>query len=292
MKIAVLGAGGLIGHKLFEKLSRRFGDSVFACLHRCRREYAAGELFDNSRVFENVDVLDFDGTTSLLDSLEVDVVLNCVGITKRRPEVKDAVTAISINSLFPHKLAAWAGKRGRRVFQFSTDCVFNGKEGPYNEDSPTTGEDEYGRTKALGELRYDHCLTIRSSFIGRELSEYSELLEWFLGQQGPSIKGFTEAYYSGISTIEMARIVGDLIEFHPDLGGLYQLATDEPISKYDLLCEARRAFQKDIEIIPDSEFSIRPTLDGSKLKKVIGYDLPSWTEMMEDLAAEGFYQQR
>ncbi len=279
MRILILGASGLIGHKLYEILRLRFGD-VYAVLHHDSQNIKGSSLFGDGNSFSNVDVLNFHQLENILDKVDPDVVLNCAGITKRRPEINEPVKAIALNSLFPHKLAEWAANANKRVVHFSTDCVFDGKTGNYTEDSQTTAADAYGRTKALGEINYDHTLTIRSSFIGRELAVFSELLEWFLSQEGKTINGFTNAYYSGVSTLEMSRIVGDIIENHPNLCGLYQLASAEPISKYDLLCAARDAFKLDIKIIPDDSFSTTPTLDGSKLRAKIGVKLPDWNEMM------------
>ncbi|MEQ1904592.1 MAG: SDR family oxidoreductase [Pirellulaceae bacterium] len=288
MRIAILGAAGLIGHKLLEKMTDRFED-VFGLVRKPRAAFPFLRNFSEDRIFDNVDVRNFEYLTGMLRVIDMDVILNCVGITKRRPEIKDWLTAIDVNSMFPHRLANWAAEHGKRVIHFSTDCVFDGELGNYNEDSVTTGRDAYGRTKALGEIRYDHSLTIRSSFIGRELAEFSELLEWFLAQRGPKIRGFRQAWYSGISTIEMARIVGDIIELHPDLNGLYQLSMSEPINKFDLLCLARDAFGRDIEIEPDDSFITYPTLDSSRLRQKMPIELPTWPEMMAALAAEKVY---
>jgi dTDP-4-dehydrorhamnose reductase len=287
MRILILGVSGLIGHKLYQKLSTRFGD-VFGTLHGDRSRFAWTGLFNGLNVVEHVDVSNFAQLEGVLQAISPDVVLNCAGITKRRPEINLSLQAIGVNALFPHRLAKWAELHNRRVIHFSTDCVFDGAVGNYTETSPTTGKDAYGQTKALGEIRYDHTLTLRSSFIGRELSVHSELLDWLLQQRGNTIKGFTKALYSGISTIEMARIVGDLIEHHPEINGLHQLSTPEPISKYELLCMARDAFDVEVEIIPDDTFEIKPTLDGSLLRSKLQINLPTWPVMMRDLATEQF----
>ena len=289
MRALILGASGLIGHMLFRKLSDRF-DQCYGTLHRSRSDFANIELFNTDRIIDRVDVADWDNLQGILQAVSPDVVLNCVGITKRKPAVNDPLQAIGVNSLFPHKLAAWGSKTQTRVVHFSTDCVFDGSIGDYDEESDTTGKDAYGKTKALGEIRYPHSLTIRSSFIGREIDGKSELLEWFLAQQGKEIRGFTNALYSGVSTIEMCRVVGDIIESHPELGGLYTLAMPQPISKYDLLCLAREAFQLDVEIVADDEFEIKPTLNGNKLREAIGVQLPQWPDMMKKLAADPFYR--
>jgi dTDP-4-dehydrorhamnose reductase len=233
--------------------------------------------------------VEYQKLEAVFHSIRPDIILNCVGITKRKKKINDPLLAISINSLFPHKLAQWAKIHGIRVIHFSTDCVFDGKTGNYTEESLTTAEDVYGRTKALGEIRYNHALTIRSSFIGRELFTNTELLEWFLSQSGKTIKGFTKAMYTGVSTIFMSKVIGDIIEYHPELYGLRQLSIEQPISKYDLLCLARDAFNVNVEIIPDDTFEIRPTLNGSKLREELNLSIPTWREMMFELANEKVY---
>lgn len=285
--IAIIGASGLIGHMLYRQLSQRF-DRVVPLLHGRVEDAPTSVPFVEGGAVGEVDVDDFDQLVGVLRGIRADVVLNCAGITKRRAEIHDPVRAIAINALFPHRLASWAAPRGVRVIHFSTDCVFDGASGPYTEESPPTAKDAYGTTKALGEIKAPGSLTIRSSFIGRELAHHTELLDWFLQQAG-RIHGFANVYYSGISTIEMARIVGDMLVEHPDLTGLYQLAMPTPISKYDLLTLARRAFDRDVEIIPDHDVFSMPTLDGSRLAAVVDLGLPSWTEMMEELAADRSY---
>ncbi len=284
MRIIVLGGGGLIGHKLFEKLSERFSD-VYCTLHSARSH----ALFSSDRVYENIDVQDFFALTNLLNGIGADVVLNCVGITKRKPEIDDLPYAISVNSLFPHRLARWAEESKARVIHFSTDCVFDGVLGNYTEESPTTGNDIYGKTKALGELRYPHALTLRSSFIGRELTGKSELLEWCLASRGLAVNGFKKAFYSGVSTHTMARVVGDIIEHHPKINGLKQLATKQPISKLDLLRLANDIFDLKMTITEDSSFETQPTLDGSALRTEMNLELPNWNTMMSELAMDTLY---
>lgn len=285
MRIVILGASGLIGHKLFQVLDARFG-GVVPVLHGARDRFAPFGLFQGESTVEDVEVWDFEAACKTLEALEPDVVLNCAGITKRRPEINDPITAIKVNALWPHHLAHWGKAHGARMIHFSTDCVFDASKGDYTEDDVTTARDAYGQTKALGETRYDHALTIRSSFIGRELAVHSELLDWFLAQGGKTIGGFSDVLYTGVSTAELARIVGDIIEHHPDLGGLYQLSVPEPISKYDLLCLAREAFDVDVTIEPNDTARGRATLLSDRLREAIGFQVPTWPEMMTALAAD------
>ena len=288
MRILILGVSGLIGHKIFQELSESF--EVFGTLHKSKNHYGNITLFSGQNVIENINVSEFEILKGVLFAVNPDVILNCVGITKRKTEINNAFEALTINSVFPHQLANWAKINQKRVIHFSTDCVFNGKTGNYRETSLTTAEDVYGRTKALGEINYKHTLTIRSSFIGQELFGKTELLEWFLAQNGKQIKGFTNTLYSGVSTTFMARVVKNIISNFPNLSGLYHLATDIPISKYELLCLAKEAFNVNVDIIPEDEHVHLPTLDASKLKRKINLIVPAWNEMMKELASgKDFY---
>jgi len=288
MKVVILGATGLIGHKLYQSLEQA-GHSVSGFIHGRLADFPNVGFLQNGDIVEECDVLEFDRLADQIQVRQADVVLNCVGVTKRKPEVDIPLVAISVNSLFPHRLVELSRSAKFRVIHFSTDCVFNGEIGDYTEDSVTTGEDTYGKTKALGEVSYPESLTIRSSFIGRELAGKTELLEWLIAQNGKTIKGFTEAYYSGVSTIFMARVVQNIIEKHPNVSHLHQLATAKPISKYDLLCSARDAFGLDIEIVPDDSFKINPTLNGGKLAGALGLNVPGWSSMMSELATDPTY---
>lgn len=285
MKVLVLGAGGLIGHKLFQILGADSDIDVSAALHHHSDE----PLFNGLNVFSDIDVLEFDRLTQLVCDLKVEVILNCVGITKRNPDINNMELAIATNALFPHRLANWARKSKTRVIHFSTDCVFDGTSGPYTEHCVTTAVDTYGKTKALGEIDYPHTLTIRSSFIGREIKAKTELLEWALSNRGKKIRGYGRAFYSGVSTICMARVIRKIITDHQDLTGIYQLATDTPISKLQLLKQINQSFRLDLEIETDCSFETRPTLDGARLKKAMNLTIPNWKQMLDELASDSYY---
>jgi dTDP-4-dehydrorhamnose reductase len=283
MRVVILGVSGLIGHQLFRVLSEGF--ETYGILHKKKGFYGNIPLLSGKNVIDNIDVNDFKSLKEVLTEINPGLILNCIGITLRKNEINNLADAIRTNALFPHLLAQWAGNNGKRVIHFSTDCVFNGKTGNYNEDSLTTAENTYGRTKALGEIRYENSLTIRSSFIGQELFGRTELLEWFLAQKGKQIKGFRNTFYSGVSTIFMAMTMKDIISHYPGLSGLYNLAPEKPISKYDLLCLARDAYKIDVDIVPEDQHVHFPTLDASKLRKAINLNVPSWKIMMEELAS-------
>jgi dTDP-4-dehydrorhamnose reductase len=172
-----------------------------------------------------------------------------------------------------------------RLIHLSTDCVFSGKRGHYVEDDIPDPLDLYGRSKLLGEVGSGNALTIRTSMIGSELGAKYGLLEWFLSQRGKSIKGYTDAIFSGFTTIELCRTLKDIIVNYADARGLYHLSS-EPISKFDLLMLIKDKMRLNVDIVPDAIFQCDRSLDSTKFRKKFNYTPPTWKEMIDELVIE------
>ncbi len=283
MRILILGGTGMLGHKLWQHFSARFPDT-FTTIRKNRAFYDACTLFKSDRVIDAVDVNDFPGLTGIMDRIRPNIILNCVGITKRRDEAESAIPAITLNALFPHRLVEWGNKNSAKVVNFSTDCVFDGAQGDYTEESPTNAIDLYGKTKALGEIKGANALTLRSSFIGTELYARTELFEWFLSQTG-TVKGFKNAIYSGLTTRELSRVIEKILVHHPDANGLYNISSD-PISKLDLLTLIKEKMNMKVEIVPDEAIRCNRSLDSTKFCNEFVYTPPTWEAMVEELSKD------
>lgn len=280
-RVLVLGATGMLGHKLVQVLGTRC--EVHATVRRGDVSELAG-ILDAERTLTGVPADRLDLVGHALDTVRPGVLVNCIGIVKQSDEARDPVTAITVNSLFPHRLAALCAARGIRLVHISTDCVFSGRAGGYTEDDIPDPVDLYGRTKLLGEAADGDCLTLRTSIVGRELAGAYGLLEWFLGQSG-SVRGFERAIFSGLTTRALSEVLGAVICDHPDLRGLRHVAS-EPIDKLRLLTLFRDALGHDVEIVPDDALVIDRSLDGSRFAAETGIRIPSWPEMAVGLAAD------
>ncbi|MDO9462033.1 MAG: sugar nucleotide-binding protein [Alphaproteobacteria bacterium] len=173
----------------------------------------------------------FDITLANWDRLSVegfDYVINAAGLINRREE--DASHFYIVNSVFPHVLAAQCARSDARLIHFSTDCVFDGVQAPFYEDSPRRAPDLYGTSKALGEPSL--ALVIRTSIIGPESRNFYNLLCWALAQQ--HINGFTNHVWNGVTTLELARLVNHIIEESLFVEGVRHIYSGD-ISKYELL---------------------------------------------------------
>jgi dTDP-4-dehydrorhamnose reductase len=282
MRVLILGGDGMLGHQLFKYLSGEY--IVKVTLHQSLSFYDKFGLFNEKNSFEKLDIRDLDKLNGILNYFQPHAVVNCIGIVKQRPESKESIASLEVNALFPHYLAGLSKKINAYLLHLSTDCVFSGKKGSYKESDPSDAEDLYGRTKYLGELSEPHCMTLRTSMIGPEILQKKGLLEWFLGQKG-TVKGFNNAIFSGLTTLELSRVIAKILVEKPQPNGIYHVSSD-PISKFDLLVLIKKKFGLEIDIMPDGSYRCDRSLDSTHFRKKFNYKPPSWDEMIDDLETQ------
>lgn len=265
MKIAVLGSTGMLGHKMVERLQLHFPDVVGV-----------------SRKM-GLDATHPVNFQSML-AIQPEIVINCIGIIKQRPQ--ELEESIAVNSLFPHSLQRICSLLGAHLIHFSTDCVFSGRKlvraaefNLYEESDLSDADDTYGRTKYLGEVTAENALTIRTSIIGREKSNFKGLLEWFLRQEG-YVTGHANAIFSGVTTNWLSDTVAQLIK-RGLFSGLYHVAAP-PISKSYLLELIQDVYRRrrDVKIISSQEPVCDRSLYGNKFVQATGIVTPPLAELV------------
>jgi len=275
MRILVLGANGMLGNAVF-RYFRKTRHEIYGTIRNqsAEKHFSAGDLL-------YLRFADTDDVFNTIYDLKPDVVINAIGIIKQKPEAEDFVTSISINSLFPHKLASMGVVEGFRVIHISSDCVFDGNQGNYTELMRSNALDLYGKSKHLGELTtYRNSVTLRTSIIGHELETSNSLLEWFLKQE-KTTDGYVNAIWSGVTATELSRIISDYVLPNKDLFGLYHVA-GYPLSKYELLKLIAETYDKNIEIVPKNVVYCDRSLNCTKFSNATGYQPTPWrTQLME-----------
>ena len=242
-KVLIFGAYGMAGHVVADTLRKIGKWEVIRCVRKAN---------DNDKNAVSVDVTNFEKVYDVLREQQPDIVVNCIGMLVKAC-ADDPAAAILINSYFPNFLAKSGKSLNFKLIHISTDCVFSGHKGSsYRDNDFRDGDTPYARTKALGEIVDDRNLTIRTSIIGPELKNGTGLFHWFMQQHG-TIYGYTRAFWSGVTTIELAKVIVDAID--QNLIGLYQLTMPEKIAKYDLLCLFKEIWNRnDIVIEPNSDY--------------------------------------
>jgi dTDP-4-dehydrorhamnose reductase len=283
MKVLILGSTGMLGHKLHQVLTKTF-EVAGTVRSKCDSLDRYG-FFHKSDVLPDIDAGKIPTVEKAIDKTKPNVVINCIGIIKSRKEAQDRLPSIQINTLFPHQLYKICRKRDIRLIHISTDCVFSGKIGNYQETDIADAEDIYGKTKYLGEIAEEGTLTIRTSIIGRELSTTNNLVEWFISNGGKQVQGYTNAIFNGFPTMCFAQIIAKVIADTPKLSGLYHISS-EPISKYKLLTLIRDKMSIDIDIEEYPHYYCNRSLDSSLYRSKSGFKPHSWEDMIDEFVID------
>lgn len=284
MRVLILGASGMLGNAAFRLFAESDGFNVFGTVRSDRSKKLFPQILQ-PLLISGVDVENIDTLTRVLGEVKPDAVINCIGLVKQLAEADDPLAAIPINSLLPHRIARLCAVAGSRFIHMSTDCVFSGSKGMYTESDFSDAKDLYGRSKLLGEVDYPNAITLRTSIIGHELEGARSLVGWFLSQSG-SVKGFKKAIFSGLPTVEIARLIRDYVLPKPHLKGLYHVSA-EPINKFDLLNLVADAYKKNIDIEAENNFMIDRSLDSSRFRSVTGFQPKSWPELVAAMRSFG-----
>lgn len=265
----------MLGRAMTSVLSAEKNHQVF----QTQRPRGVRQSGESEGGIHYLDVLDEPQLLRTLLQVSPEIVINCTGIIKQRKEASDPLKIFPINAIFPHKLSEICTLLKIRVVQFSTDCIFSGERGNYQDDDEVEVSDFYGISKFIGEVKNSPtALTLRTSIIGHEGDTEYGLIDWFLAQEG-SVTGFTNAIFSGLPTIELAHVLRDYVIPNGNLSGLYNVSSDA-ISKYDLLEIVKRIYGKTITIIPDGAFKMDRSLNSDHFRAATGYNPSSWEELV------------
>ena len=268
-KVVVIGCKGMAGHV------------VKTCLESTGLYdvWGIARGIDSGQKLINLDVSNTKELESILDNGSFDVVINCIGLLNKTAEDNPEL-AVWFNSFFPQLLASYGRKHNFKLVHISTDCVFSGKEGGYKEDSFKNGIGFYAQSKALGEVINTKDLTFRTSIIGPELNENGiGLFHWFMSQND-EVFGYSEAYWSGVTTIELAKGIHEAIK--QDLTGLYHFVNNTKISKFDLINEFNSNFRDGgINILSKSDYKVDKSLINTR--DDFNYTINSYKIMIKEM---------
>ena len=272
IKVMLLGSAGMAGHVLKCEL-QKISDII--------------ELVDVARSSElirpkiEMDVTDFMVLRKIINEGDFDFIINCVGILNAFAE-DNPDQAILVNAYFPHFLERITKSSNLRIIHLSTDCVFSGSKGDYIETDPKDGDGFYGQSKALGELDNDKDLTIRTSIIGPDLNQDGiGLFNWIINQEGV-INGFSKAYWSGVTTIQLAKSIIKFILQNDPPSGVVHLTNNEKISKYELLKIIQQVFKlAHVKVVESKEHKTDKSIVNTR--KELQLKIPPYHQMIMEM---------
>lgn len=278
MKILIFGSSGMLGYSLLNFLSKHH---TLMCGSVTRSNFTVKNHKKNICYFVINNFFDKRVLDNIFSDFKPNFVINCCGVIKQN-NLLNIPTNFLINSRFPHLLNFFSYLYNFKLIQFSTDCVFSGKQGHYSELDIPDYEDSYGESKFFGEVYGENAATIRTSIIGHGIKPNNSLVDWFI--KSNNVKGYKNAIFSGFPTIVLAEIIYKnlILNFKPGLFHVSNFA----INKFDLLSLISNKYKLNKNIDVDTEFVIDRSLDGTKFYKIFNFKPIMWDQCIEQMYNE------
>lgn len=282
-KILILGANGLIGNGLTKYFSQKNNPLIAVIRSKNQKfqknlKYAYCGNLKSKKSFVSIN--------EIIEEVRPDYLINCIGITKHYGNKSKDLLNIEL----PKAILKFQKKYKFNFIHITTDCVFDGLNGNYTEKIKPNAKDSYGISKSTADkilYKSQKCIIIRTSTIGKELKTSNGLLEWFLSKKKKCL-GFKNAYFSGLTTLELSKILHRYIIKKKRLKeGIYNLSGPK-INKYDLLNIIKNVYKKNILILPNYKLQIDRSLNSDKFIKISKYKKKSWKKML--LEYKKFYE--
>lgn len=243
-RIIVFGANGMLGH--------------YICTYFAPIVTKITRVECDAAIITENDLLQLFIKHSIDDSC---VVFNAIGLIPSAASSLSPDIYITINTKFPIMLANVSAQFGAKMIHATTDCVFSGKRisGNYTEEDLPDETNAYGTSKAGGDAA--QCTVIRTSIIGEEVLNKRSLVEWIKSHTGQTVNGYDHHYWNGITCLQYAKIVEQIIEENLFWNGVRHVLSPTPYSKCAILQMINNTFGLQITVDPVSGTPVNKTLD-------------------------------
>jgi len=197
--------------------------------------------FDVPCDYTQLDVTTPDAVETLLTDYDPDVVVNCAAVSDVTECDEDRNRAWAVNARAVRTLAKQCRSVGARLIQLSTDFVFNGKRGPYEEDARPDPVNYYGRTKLAGEnalrefdfLDWAVVRTVLLYGTAKDLSR-SNVVLWMIDRlsEGKPLRVVDDQWRTPTYVRDLADGIVRLID--RDRTGIYHMSGREMVTIHEL----------------------------------------------------------
>lgn len=261
MRIFVFGANGMLGNYVTSYLSKYY------------------QIFKLNRTDYDISQINTESLMLFLKSRieSNDIIINCAGVIPQRSKSNKREFYL-VNTLFPVILSVFCEQKGIKFIHITTDCVFSGSEGNYNELSIPDEENDYGISKSLSDLSFGTI--IRTSIIGEEFNSKRSLLEWLKSNKDKTVYGYDDHYWNGVTCLELSKIIYRIISENRFWIGVRHVFSPNVVTKYKLLEMINEIYQLNINIIKTDNGYCNKTLSSIY---DLNFDVPELFQQIEEL---------
>lgn len=295
--ILITGANGLLGQKLVEQLIHRGTFDVLATGRgKCRlpRDW-------KGYIYSQMDITDQDQVNRVIDNSRPAVVIHCASMTNVDQCETDRDACFSQNVEAVDFIVQACKRHNSHLIHLSTDFIFDGKTGPYDELDAANPINFYGLTKLESENMVRQSgidwTIVRTGLvygISYDMSR-SNIVLWVKGalENGKDLTLVTDQFRTPTLAEDLAE--GCILIAEQKATGIYNISGNDYLTPYDMAIETARFFGLDASKIHKSDstqFSQtakRPLKTGFIIDKAVanlGYSAHSFKEGIELLSKQ------
>ncbi len=295
MKILVTGANGLLGQKLVTLLRDEKDIELIATGRGINRNPEGGYAYLSA------DLQNLEGIRAFLELSPPDVIIHCAAMTQvdECEENKKLCTQINVDAT--KNLIDVAKDLGAYFLYVSTDFVFDGKAGPYQESDLAMPISHYGKTKLASEellhksgLKYAIVRTVLVYGVAHDPSR-SNLVLWVKNslEEGKSIKVVNDQWRTPTLAEDLAN--GCLLVAKGKHEGIFHISGEGMMSPYNMALKVADHFDLDKSLISSVDANTftqsgkRPPKTGfiiEKAKSQLGFQPTSFDDGLKIVAKQ------
>ncbi len=249
----IFGASGLLGSRLVRLLDKQSRFPV-AIIHKRKGDFPESIHTDEASVGS------FDRVAHVMHRYRPGLVINCAAYTDVDGCERDPQRAQTVNTVGAENIARVAADMGVPFVLLSTDYVFDGTAGPYDETAHPHPINEYGRTKhnaetAVRKAHPDSLIIRAGSFIGVGPKGHPSFIERIIDRlvRQEQVLAPIDQMATVAEVSALAQAILTLVD--AQASGIWHLGSAEVISRYDLCTLAAEIFGYDTELIEPVMFA-------------------------------------
>ena len=246
-KVLVTGANGLLGQKIVEDFAEDFeicgiGRRAKPSLEVKNFNYVVCDITNREQILE------------LVRTFEPNFIINCAAYTNVDGSEDEKEQCWKINVVGVENLTNVSKRFGIHVVHISTDYVFDGVEGNYDEESRPKPLGYYGRTKLASENALISsgidCAIVRTMVlygIGIDLNH--NFVTWIIEKltNGESINIVDDQFGHPTLVDDLAKAILKIVDLKKT--GIYNVAGSECMSRFELAQKIAEVFNLNSSLI-------------------------------------------
>lgn len=246
-RILLIGSNGMLGQRLVESFNST-GKFELLCVSMEDESFLPGVEY------KKMDIIHRQKVREVVLDFFPDLIINAAAFTNVDKSETEKETAWKINVTGVENIAFYSWTIDAHLIHFSTDYIFNGKNGPYTEDDLPNPLGYYGRTKLASEnsirISGTKNTIIRTNVLyGPAKNGRPDFVKWVVNslRDKKVIRIVTDQIGNPTYIDDLVAAINKIIKLKKE--GIYNIGGREMISRYDFTLRIADYFGLDKSLI-------------------------------------------